>query len=127
MAAFGIIVSSQIKDLLVESTKISPWWDDLKMYCTYGIVTLGMVAFGTSQALGAHMACTPCGEIQACSLEDVNQSKFVKTTFFKSKYSKTHFSFIKLSMQPTMSTTTAHSSTLLKTIGLPSFSTPQLC
>ena len=55
-----MFVNSQIKSYVTKATKYFPWWDDLKMNCTYGIITLGMLALGTSQALGASKTCTPC-------------------------------------------------------------------
>ena len=60
MAQIGMFVNSQIKSYVTKATKYFPWWDDLKMNCTYGIITLGMLALGTSQALGASKTCTPC-------------------------------------------------------------------
>ena len=60
MAQIGMLVNSQIKKYVTKATKYFPWWDDLNMNCTYGIITLGMLALGTSQALGASRTCTPC-------------------------------------------------------------------
>ena len=66
MATLGIYVNRHVKKLLTENTKFFPWWDDLKMYGNYGLITLGMLAFGTPKALGTHLVCIPCGEIKDC-------------------------------------------------------------
>ena len=69
MATLGIYVNRHVKKLLTENTKFFPWWDDLQMYGNYGLITLGMLAFGAPKALGAHMVCIPCGEIKNCAAD----------------------------------------------------------
>ena len=79
MAQIGMLVNSQIKKYVTKATKHFPWWDDLKMNCTYGIITLGMLALGTSQALGTSKTCTPCSGLEDCKNVEGNQSKHMKT------------------------------------------------
>ena len=75
-----MLVNSQIKKYVTKATKHFPWWDDLKMNCTYGIITLGMLALGTSQALGTFQTCTPCdATYKTCENVNEHQSKHQNT------------------------------------------------
>ena len=74
MAQIGLFANSLIKSYVTKVAKYFPWWDNLKINCTYGITTLGMVAVGTSQALGFSLACAPCDDYEVCEDFEGKQS-----------------------------------------------------
>ena len=78
MANIAALVQSKLINYIKEKNPLFPWWDDLKVYCTYGLVTLGMITIPTSLALGNGMACERCGNFSDCENVDKDiQGKFL--------------------------------------------------